>query len=70
MTVVNSREFSTNPIYYLNLARRQEIAVKRGNVIFQIMPKPQSVDLSPEKEKEFFFTGSKKSMSKHFEKYL
>jgi hypothetical protein len=35
----------------------------------KIVTRPK-VGLSAQKEKELFFAGSKKSMAKHFEKYL
>ncbi|MCL2028577.1 MAG: hypothetical protein FWG79_08865 [Bacteroidales bacterium] len=47
MTTVSSRVFSTNPIHYLNLASRERVEVKRGKMIFQIMPKPQFENPSP-----------------------
>ena len=40
MTIVNSRVFADNPIHYLNLSKTEEVAVKRGNTVFQIKPKP------------------------------
>ena len=36
MTIVSSKTFSSNPIHYLNLSKRESIAVKRGKVLFQI----------------------------------
>jgi hypothetical protein len=39
MTTVSSRIFSENPIHYLNLASRERVEVRRGKMIFQIMPK-------------------------------
>ncbi len=47
MTIVSSRVFSANPIHYLNLANREDIAVKRGKIIYQITPKPQFENPSP-----------------------
>jgi len=47
MTVVSSRIFSLNPIHYLNLARKEQISVKRGKILFQIMPKFQFENPSP-----------------------
>ena len=47
MTTVNSRVFSANPIYYLNLASRESVAVKRGKTIFRITPEPQVENISP-----------------------
>jgi len=37
----------------------------------KVLPKTENkTKLSAKEEKELFFAGSKKSMSKHFEKYL
>jgi len=47
MTTVNSRVFSTNPIYYLNLASKESVAVKRGKTIFRITPEPLVENISP-----------------------
>jgi len=47
MTTVSSRVFSANPIYYLNLANRESVAVKRGKTIFKITPEPQVENISP-----------------------
>ncbi len=47
MIIVSSRVFSANPIHYLNLANREDIAVKRGKIIYQITPKPQFENPSP-----------------------
>ena len=47
MTTVSSRVFSANPIYYLNLASRESVAVKRGKTLFRIMPEPQVENISP-----------------------
>ena len=47
MTTVNSRVFSANPIYYLNLASRESVSVKRGKTIFRITPEPQVENISP-----------------------
>ncbi len=40
MTTVNSRIFSANPIHYLNLAAKEDVAVKRGKMLFYITQKP------------------------------
>ena len=40
MTTVSPRVFSANPIFYLNLASRENVAIKRGKMIFRIMPEP------------------------------
>jgi hypothetical protein len=47
MTTVSSRVFSQNPIHYLNLAIRESVAVKRGNVLFRIIPNTSSENISP-----------------------
>ncbi|MCL2414683.1 MAG: hypothetical protein FWC94_05455 [Bacteroidales bacterium] len=41
MTTISSREFLLNPAHYFNLAKRENLAVKRGSVVFQITVKPQ-----------------------------
>ena len=41
MTTVSTKTFLENPIYFFNLARKEDIAVKRGRVIFRITPEPQ-----------------------------
>ena len=50
MTVINSREFLENPIYYFYLALKEEVAVKRGKTTFQILPKPTKAknDIDPD----------------------
>ena len=70
MTTISSKAFLENPNHFFNLARREDVAVKRGKSMFRIVFNASSKEVSPAKEKELFFTGSKKSMSKHFEKYL
>ena len=47
MTTISSRVFSANPIYYLNLASKESVAVKRGKKIFRIMPELQVENISP-----------------------
>jgi len=47
MTTVNSRVFSANPIHYLNLARNESVAVKRGNTTFKIMLETPFENISP-----------------------
>jgi len=47
MTTVNSRVFSANPIFYLNLASKESVAVKRGKTIIRLVPEPQVENLSP-----------------------
>jgi len=40
MTTVNSRVFSANPIFYLNLASKESVAVKRGKTVIRLVPEP------------------------------
>ena len=40
MTTVSSRVFLANPIHYLNLANSESVAIKRGKMIYRIMPEP------------------------------
>jgi len=40
MTTVNSRVFSAKPIYYLNLASKESVAIKRGKKIIRLVPEP------------------------------
>ena len=40
MTTVSSRVFSTNPIHYLNLARKESVAVRRGKTTIRLTPEP------------------------------
>lgn len=47
MTTISSREFLLNPAHYFNLAKREDLAVKRGSVVFQLMVKPQFENPSP-----------------------
>ena len=47
MTIVNSRVFSANPIRYLNLASRENVAVRRGKKIFNITREPEVENISP-----------------------
>ena len=42
MTVVSSRVFAENPIHYLDLARKEEIAVKRGKDIISLTKKQKA----------------------------
>ena len=39
MTVVNSRVFKENPIHYLNLAEKEEVAIKRGKKVYILLPR-------------------------------
>ena len=41
MTTISTKTFLENPIHFFNLARREELAVKRGSVIFRITPEPR-----------------------------
>ena len=47
MITISSKVFSANPIHYLNLACRESVAIKRGKMVFRIMPEPQIENLSP-----------------------
>jgi len=47
METISSRTFSANPIHYLNLAKRGSLAVKRGKMIFRIIPELQPENPSP-----------------------
>ena len=47
MTTVSSRAFSTRPIHYLNLARTESVAVRRGKTVFRIMPETEVENISP-----------------------
>ncbi len=53
MTTVNSRIFSENPIHYLNLATKEDVAIKRGNVTFRIMLDAKSENPSPSNDPFF-----------------
>ena len=44
MTVVSSKVFAENPIHYLNLTRKEEVAVKRGKRIIKLMPEESDDD--------------------------
>ncbi len=47
MTTISSRVFLGNPIHYLNLAIRENVAIKRGKMIFRIMPETMLENPSP-----------------------
>ncbi len=47
MTTINSHVFSENPIHYLNLAIKEDVAVKRGKMLFRITPEPLFENISP-----------------------
>ena len=47
MTIISSKVFSINPIHYLNLAKKENVSVKRGKILFQITPKFQFENPSP-----------------------
>ena len=47
MTTVSTKTFLENPIRFFNLARKEDVAVKRGGTIFQIIPKPEFENPSP-----------------------
>ena len=46
MTTVSSRVFSANPIRYLNLAGKEQVAVKRGKRVFLLMLREDDSDLA------------------------
>ena len=50
MTTVSSRAFSANPIHYLNVARKESVAVKRGKTIFRLTAEPQFENISPSRD--------------------
>ena len=41
MTTVSTKTFLENPTHFFNLARKQDLAIKRGKMIFRITPEPQ-----------------------------
>ena len=47
MTTVSSRAFLSNPIHYLNVARKETVAVKRGNTIFRLTAETPVENISP-----------------------
>ena len=47
MTTVSSRVFSANPIHYLNVARKETVAVKRGKTIFRLTAETPVENISP-----------------------
>ena len=48
MTTVSSRVFFANPLYYLNLANSESVAIKRGKMIYRIIPVPAKFEnISP-----------------------
>jgi len=47
MTVVSTRTFLENPSRFFNLARKEDIAVRRGKTIFQLTPKSTFENPSP-----------------------
>jgi hypothetical protein len=47
MTTISSRAFYENPAYYLNLAIKEDVAIKRGKMMFRITPEPQFENISP-----------------------
>ena len=47
MIVISSKIFSLNPIHYLNLAKKEIVAIKQGKVLFQITPKVEFDNPSP-----------------------
>ena len=47
MTTVSSRAFSANPIHYLNVARKENVTVKRGKTIFRLTAETPFENISP-----------------------
>ena len=47
MTTISTKTFLEDPIHFFNLARRQDLAIKRGKVIFQLVVKPEFENPSP-----------------------
>ncbi len=47
MTVVSTKTFLENPIHFFNLARKEDVAVKRGKFTFRIMLNTASENPSP-----------------------
>jgi hypothetical protein len=37
MTTVSTKTFLENPIHFFNLARREDLAIKRGNSLFHVV---------------------------------
>ena len=46
MTVVSSKEFIANEDKYFELAERENVCIKRGNGIFQLLYRPIEVQYS------------------------
>ena len=67
MTVVSSKIFSTNPIHYLNLAVKENVIVKRGNILFQITPKIQFENISPSDDPYFANPGNVAELERRIE---
>jgi len=47
MTVVSSRVFLENPSHFFNLARKEDLAIKRGQFMFRIIPNLPPKNISP-----------------------
>ena len=47
MTTISSRAFFANPAHYFDLAAKEDLAVKRGKMMFQIRLKPKFENPSP-----------------------
>ena len=47
MTSISTKTFLGDPIHFFNLARREDLAIKRGKVVFQLMVKPEFENPSP-----------------------
>ena len=58
MTIVSSRVFADNPMYYLNLAEKEEVAIKKGKKEFLLLQRESNLKhkkLKGEKYLESFF---------------
>jgi len=49
MTTISSKTFLENPNHFFNLARREDVAVKRGKSMFRIVFNETSESISPAK---------------------
>jgi len=47
MTTISTKTFLEDPIHFFNLARREDLAIKRGKVVFQLTVKPEFENPSP-----------------------
>jgi len=53
MTVVNTKTFLERPIYFFNLARKEDIAVKRGKSMYRLTLSALSENPSPSGDSYF-----------------